>query len=782
MFTCFRKKSGSWLCLIAAVASVGCQMNPKLTYLGDADMSYYRAHATEIDYPAVAAPTPDALAASLEPHTIRDEERSEIRDMTLMEAIHTALQNSEVIRTNGQFLVLGNALYSNANGIPSVFDSAIQESGVLFGGRGLEAALADFDAQLTTSMIWGRNSQVQNNAGILGVQPGRTLNQETGTFQTTLQKIFAYGGVVQLNHNVNYQAANIPAQLFNSQYSGNFQLTYQQPLLAGAGTQFTRTAGPIVRSFGGITGVSQGVLISRINNDMTLADFEVAVRNLVYDVESAYWDLYLAYRNYDTAVVARNSALETWRLAKRQAGQVLIPADEAQARTGFYAAKAAAQTARSDIFSRETRLRRLLGMPINEGAVIRPADQPVSAELAPDWFACISEALTKRTELRRQKWNIKSLDLQLQAARSLTRPRLDFLGGYQINGFGDQLLAYGSQTASGTPYRSFYQSITSGQQPGWNLGFQFNMPIGLRQAHAQVRNYELRLAKAQKVLETQELEVGHELASAFQDLARGYQTMQTNYQRYLASEDDVTGREPRYELGEVLVDEMVRAYERRAQAEFAFFQSVVDYNKSLANLQLRKGTLLEYNSIHLLEGPWAGEAKYDLDRHNDARAHALPARHLHPEPDNFAYDAPVGRVTFTTDAAARMGGQYQPVPDAPTPIPPAEPAEPADGEQKDVDEPAAGDAESQRASLPPIVPVEWEQQSTELDRPSRAETTTHRPMPGAAALGGNIRLQRPQDGASEPEPTPEPSAPPVHVRLRQEGLYDADILSPVQLP
>ncbi len=35
---------------------------------------------------------------------------------------------------------------------------------------------------------------------------------------------------------------------------------------------------------------------------------------------------------------------------------------------------------------------------------------------------------------------IRSLELQLKAAKNLSRPRLDFVSQYRINGFGDNLL------------------------------------------------------------------------------------------------------------------------------------------------------------------------------------------------------------------------------------------------------------------------------------------------------------------------------------------------------
>ena len=43
------------------------------------------------------------------------------------------------------------------------------------------------------------------------------------------------------------------------------------------------------------------------------ADFEASVRNLIIDVENAYWELYFSYRALDSAKAGRDSALATWR-------------------------------------------------------------------------------------------------------------------------------------------------------------------------------------------------------------------------------------------------------------------------------------------------------------------------------------------------------------------------------------------------------------------------------------------------------------------------------------
>ena len=47
--------------------------------------------------------------------------------------------------------------------------------------------------------------------------------------------------------------------------------------------------------------------------DISLADFEIGVRNLISDTEQAYWELYFAFRDLEARKVGRDSALEAWR-------------------------------------------------------------------------------------------------------------------------------------------------------------------------------------------------------------------------------------------------------------------------------------------------------------------------------------------------------------------------------------------------------------------------------------------------------------------------------------
>lgn len=623
---------------------VGCIHTGDVKYVGEKDPSpYYVDSATSLNHPATDEAMASDAISSLSPRTILEERKDEIWDLPLSECVQIALQNSRIIRSRNTFLSEGNPILSSADRTPSIYDPAIQETGVLFGGRGVEAALAAFDAQFSTSAIWGRNETVQNNVFGAGGTPGGTLANETARVENTLSKTFGYGGSFEFGHTVNYLGNNVASNLFDTVYTGNVAARYRHPLLAGAGTEFTRIAGPIGTSFGGLTGVTQGVVIARINNDITLTDLEENVTNMVRDVENTYWDLYLNYRIYDTVVAARNSALRTWRDAKLKRDVGGAPGftleDEAQARDQYFENQARVKQALADVYESESSLRRLIGLSVNDGKVIRPSDDPITARYQPDWGASIAEGMTRRVELRRLKWNLKSLELQLLAAENLVKPRLDLIASYQVNGFGDRLLSYHDKDAAGTAQglHSFYESLTQGNQTGWNAGFVFEVPIGMRSARAQVRNIELRLTKAREVLAAAELEVSHEIGNAFQSTAKSYSVAQSYLNRRNAALERLRLTEANEKVGKQTIDMVLRSQASLADAEVAYYRAIIGYTQSITNLNFRSGSLLANNAIYMAESDWTPEAYQQALVRARARSAGLNVEdHQHTEPAEFA--------------------------------------------------------------------------------------------------------------------------------------------------
>jgi len=655
-------------------AFVGCRNAKPVTYLGEADLQYYKDRSVAIEYTNVDQPTSEEVVNSQKPHTVRDRKHDEIWDLTLMQAVHLAVQNNKMIRTRSN----SQTLLQTPQNAPSVYDTALRETGYLFGNRGVEAALADFDATFTSSLTFGRNATVSNSLSpFAGSATGGFVNtQDTAVFNSSLGKTLANGGTVTLNHNWNYLGTNSPALMFPSSYNGIAQIQYVQPLWAGAGVEYNRIAAPSRSGLGAITGVSQGVAIARINTDISLADFENAVITMVKDVEDLYWELYLAYRQFDADNANRESTLRTWQevKAKMDVGATGGNAsNEAQAREGYFDARANVENSWANILATENALRKILGLPVNDGKIIRPADNPVEGEFLVQWEATLLDALTRRLELRKQKWQIKSLELQRKAAENVTNPQLNFVSGYQVNGFGNTLLSQNtSDPFTGAGYNSAYGTLARADQTGWNMGLQFSVPIGLRAARAQLHNIELQLVKARAALSAQELDISHEVAESVQKIDVAYMTARTYLDRKIASERRVQATQAEYEAGvrDATLDLVLRAQASNAAAEIAFYTSLVNYNKAITELHMRRGTLLENDGINLTEGEWNAIAQQDAVRRAWARSFAFPAKRLLTEPDEFASPYPYPKTDMY---AAPMGPG-----DAETEVPPVTPTPRAD--------------------------------------------------------------------------------------------------------
>ncbi len=622
----------------------------------DVEVKEYREWATQVDFPDVASEPPPSQPLPVEPRRLRNFTKDDLWDITLQEAVHIALSHSDIIRSSGLFLSPGNPILANPDFAPSAHDVAIQESGVLFGQRGVEAALSEFDAQFTTTMTWGRDERIQNNRFTIGLGPGSTLVQETANFNATLQKRLSTGGVFGITHLWNYEGNNVmTGQLFPSVYTGQIRTEFRQPLWAGAGTEYTRIAGPITQDIQGVTGVQQGVVIARINNDITIADFEQSITSLSRDVEELYWQLYLAYQQFDAQTALHHEAMRAWqgvqaRIQAQTTGGGALEA--AEARDQLLRIEGRLNVARNGLYDIEARLRRMMALPPNDGRILRPVDEPILAEIRPDWQLMLGDALAHRVELRKQKWNVKRLELELTAARHLTKPRLDFVSRYRVNAFGDDLLGKQSDGLTTQGLGSAYRTLTGGQQTGWDLGFEFSVPVGLRFAHAQVRNAETKLAKARAALSEQEAEIGHELAAAFRQLDSTYLSMQSNLNQKLNAEKRLRTVELLREAtpDRVTQDSVLRAHDQFVQTKLAFVQAIVDYNIAVMDLHYRSGTLLGLNNVHLAEGPWTPEARVDAVEKAARRALTIPtATMLRAEPAPFAQ--PVGEAVLEAPPA-----------------------------------------------------------------------------------------------------------------------------------
>ncbi|MEK6237546.1 MAG: TolC family protein, partial [Planctomycetales bacterium] len=504
-----------------------------------------RRSALEIEYPDVKTHTRMEALSTLPPRTLSEDRPPQYCELTLEESIQKALLYSKTARD------LGGRILANPSSVASIYQPAIRESDPRFG---TEAALSAFDANMSTSLFWEKQDRQVNIAF------GAANRTDLHNFQSEISKTAATGTQFFVRNITDYEQSDSPLTIFESAWDTRFETEFRHPLLQGGGVEFNRIAGPSATP--GFF-FSNGVLIARMNTDVALADFELGIRNLVSDVENAYWELYFAYRDLDAKKKARATSLKTWQnthaafLAEQEGGEAHR---EAQARQQYYLFHAQVQASLTGIqtrgtinnqgstggtpqmtggvYSSERRLRLLLGLPITDEFLLRPADEPAAAKVRFDWSEILPESLVRRVEIRRQKILVKRRELELIASRNFLLPRFDVVGLYRWRGFGDHLA--GRDRSSGSPSTlgmrdNALSSLTSGEFQEWQMGLQFDMPIGFRQGHAGVRNAQLWLAREKAVLQDQELTVAHDLSQSVAELDRAFHVAQTHLNRVIAS-------------------------------------------------------------------------------------------------------------------------------------------------------------------------------------------------------------------------------------------------------
>ncbi|MBX3444487.1 MAG: TolC family protein [Planctomyces sp.] len=560
--------------------------------------------------------------------TLSPDRPPEYWDITLDHAVGIAMLNNEVLRD------LGATVLRAPDAVQTRYMKVLQESDPRFG---MEAALSAFDAQLQATAYFQDNNRVVNNTLLSGTNS--IFLQDRHDYVAQLSKLTATGGQMAVRHITDYDHNNAVSNLLSTSWQTMFEGELRQPLLQGGGLTFNRIAGP-----NALPGVSNGILIAKVNSDITAVEFERGVRDYVSDVVNAYWDLYFAYRDLDAKRTALTRARETWQSynAEQQQGRE-TGASEALAREQYFRFQSELEDAiagkvgqRSQAYNgvtggvfrgvngvqlAERRLRLLIGLPVTDGRTLRPIDDPEQAPVVFDWNSIVDESLRRRPEVRAQRLIVKRRELELLAARNFLSPRLDAVAVYRVRGLGGDLA--GSAETAGL--RSAYSELGTFEHQEWAAGVEFSVPFGFRRGHAAVDNAEFMLARDRALLREQERQVLHDLTNTLAEVDRAYKQSEINLNRYLAAQDAVDALEANRAEGlRINLEQLLDIQRRLTEAQSRYYQSRVEYAVALKNIHVEKGSVLEYADLQVMDS--MAPITTAVDEALENARNSLPAR------------------------------------------------------------------------------------------------------------------------------------------------------------
>jgi len=433
---------------------------------------------------------------------------------------------------------------------------------------------AAFDWTAYVDSKWSDLNDPVGNTLTTGNNSNRFIDQ-IATNRVGLKRRNEYGGQFDISQQMGWQDNNSRFLVPSPQGTTRLQMNYTQPLLNGQGVAYNQSR----------------IVLAQIELNRSFDVVQEELQNHLIKVTEAYWDLYRSRviylqrrRVYDRA----EYILETL------GGREEIDALQRQVNR----AKAAVASRRSEIVraqsairNAESRLRLLVNDPqfLDLSTIeLVPIEAPRGDHLALSLSGSLQQALQFRPDISQAVHDLRSAGVRIGVSQNELLPKLDLVLSTYVAGLEGQAGVWkslGNQYAEG--------------RPGYTVGTQFEMPLGNRAAKARLDRRQWELTKAvydfRTVVETGLTDV--ELA--VREAETSYREMLGKFQSVIAAETESGYLEDRWKVlpgGDrgttLLLEDLLDAQQRQADAEGDFVQSQVAYSIALIRVRRAMGVLL----------------------------------------------------------------------------------------------------------------------------------------------------------------------------------------------
>jgi outer membrane protein TolC len=425
---------------------------------------------------------------------------------------------------------------------------------------------------------------------------GATVSQaQRDGFNLSLDRLMPTGGIATLDfRNTRFETNSLFATV-NPSFTVDLDVVYQQPLLRNLGREATE----------------RNLLVAKTNSAISAYDLEVAVRQLIVDVENAYWTLLEARAEVDVAEESLSLAEELHQMNRVQVEVgTLAPLELVQSEAGIASRREAIIRARADVQNAEDAIRQLLNLDVSAWDIgLMPTTEADTTPIAVDLEAALANAFSERPEMTIQKLVVDNLELDSRVLRNLKRPALDLELRYGYNGLGGDVLIPGDPGDPTAPpagvipggWGDAWDQIVDRDFDGWQAGLQFRYPIQNRSARARSTIADLAVEQGYTQLDEVELQIRTEVRRAAREVETSLEQIEAAQASMRLQEENVEAEQKRYENGLSTSFEVLRIQEDLATARRALVRAIALYRRALVAYWAAQGRLLEQKGIELFD-------------------------------------------------------------------------------------------------------------------------------------------------------------------------------------
>ncbi len=459
------------------------------------------------------------------------------------------------------------------------------------------ASIASIYHPSLTSTLFTQSFTNPNTSTISGgTAAGDSIVAGTTTYNGGIAQSVPWGGgsfTVALNNN--RQTTTSQNTLLNPTYNTNWSGTYTQPLLRNFHIDSTR----------------QQLQVSKITRDISDVQLRATITNTLSNVRNAYWD-------YVYAIQAVEAAQRSLDLANKlvQDNQTRVevgtmaPIDVVQAQSEQATRRQTLVSAQSTRRTSELAVKRLIvagTQDPNWNAEIDPVDRPDFTPQPIDIEAAVRRALSERTDLDIAKKNVSANDVTLKYLSDQTMPQADVVANYGLVGLGGtQLITSGSgvnRTVTGSIPGGYIDALSSlfhNKYPRWTVTMNLSYPLGLSSQQASVARARVQLNQVQAQIKQVELQIATDVTNAALTAQSAAEAVQAAQAARALSQRKLEAEQSKFEVGMSTNYFVVQAQRDLADAQNSELRAVLNYRKSLVELERLQQTTLQSSNVTII--------------------------------------------------------------------------------------------------------------------------------------------------------------------------------------
>ncbi len=432
-------------------------------------------------------------------------------------------------------------------------------------GQAREAVtIADsaFDPTLELSASTSTSQQPTVVSSIDGVSSAGLRNQSRDVRAGVSQKL-STGATVSASASLDRGESNSRNLFINPAYTGDFNLSVRQPLLRGAGSEYSRAA----------------FRRAELGVDRANLDLKGSVLVVVRNVEAAYYNLVFARQQRGVRQLSLELAqqlLEENR-ARRQTG-VATDLDVLQAEVGVANARRSLLLADQTVQDREDALTALIGQfefnqTIGEVSFDKSAVPGVSFDFS------YKLARENQPALASSAIAIRQLEIDRETAKRNRMPSFDVGAGLGLNSREASLGNAATRTFNGDGY-------------AWQVDLTLRVPWAQREDNARLRLAQSNIVREQTRLQQLDQDLVVEVRSAVRAVETNRESVAISGMATRLSERQYELERARFNAGLSTSRRVLEAQDDLEVARVNELQSQVNLRIALAELQRLEGSSL----------------------------------------------------------------------------------------------------------------------------------------------------------------------------------------------